>query len=330
MGAVANGPTSVTVSWSASSDASGIANYEVYRGGVLLTTVSGSTTSYTDTTRVGGHAVLLHGGCDRWESCPTTSQPNPHHQPRSPPHHTSGPAEPIIVIMMENKPYSDIVGNSNAPYIQSMIAKGTLYTNYQAGPGSLPDYLANTSGLTGSTSGSDNIFHQLQVKGVSWGEYEESMPSTCYTGGDTGSYKKGHNPAVYYNDITSNPTACANVLPYSSFSPTHLRAFSYVVPNIANDMHDGANRTAQIQAGDAWLAAHVPAMLNAGAEVILTWDEGSISDEHVATIAIGGTAAVLPPTHAPYTHPGLLAGLEDAWALPRLNAAKTANPLPIH
>ena len=156
------------------------------------------------------------------------------------------------------------------------------------------------------------------------------MPSTCYTGGDTGSYKKGHNPAVYYNDITSNPTACANVLPYSSFSATHLRAFSYVVPNMANDMHDGANRTAQIQAGDAWLAAHVPAMLNAGAEVILTWDEGSISDEHVATIAIGGTAAVHATDSRALTHPGLLAGLEDAWALPRLNAAKTANPLPIH
>ena len=69
MGAVANGPTSVTVSWSASSDASGIANYEVYRGGVLLTTVSGSTTVLHRHDRVGGHAVLLHGGCDRCESC---------------------------------------------------------------------------------------------------------------------------------------------------------------------------------------------------------------------------------------------------------------------
>ena len=75
----------------------------------------------------------------------------------------TGPAEPVIIIMMENKHYSDIVGNSAAPYIQSLIAQGTLYTNYEAAPGSLPDYLANTSGLTGSTSGSDNIFNQLQT-----------------------------------------------------------------------------------------------------------------------------------------------------------------------
>ena len=242
----------------------------------------------------------------------------------------AGPAEPVIIIMMENKHYSDIVGSSAAPYIQSLIAQGTLFTNYEAGPGSLPDYLANTSGLTGSTSGSDNIFNQLQGQGVSWGEYEESMPKTCYTGGDTGSYKKAHNPAVYYADITSSPAACANVLPYTAFDPSHLRAFSYVVPNLADDMHDGANRTAEIQAGDRWLSTNVPPMLAAGAEVILTWDEGSVSDEHVATIEIGGTAAVGATDPHAYTHPGLLAGLEDAWGLPRLNAAQTATPLPIH
>ena len=110
---------------------------------------------------------------------------------------------------------------------------------------------------------------------MSWGEYEESMPGACYTGGDTGKYKKGHNPAVYYSDITSSSSACANVLPYTAFDPAHLRAFSYVAPNLLDDMHDGANLPAEIAAGDAWLSANVPAMLNAGAEVILTWDEAS-------------------------------------------------------
>jgi hypothetical protein len=267
---------------------------------------------------------------DAFDAVPNTSAKSTPATVTTPPGSTGGPAEPLIIIVMENKHYSDIVGNSSAaPYIQSLIARGTLYTNYQAGPGSLPDYLAMTSGLTGSTSGSDNIFNQLQTKGVSWGEYEESMPSVCYKGGDTGSYKKGHNPAVYYNDITSSSSACANVVPYSSFDPSHLRAFSYVVPNLTDDMHDGSSRTAQIQAGDGWLAANVPAMLNAGAEVILTWDEGSISDEHVATIAVGGTAAVGATDARAYTHPGLLAGLENVWGLPRLNAAQTATPLPI-
>jgi hypothetical protein len=331
--AVANSATSVTVSWAASTDNVGVTGYDVYRDGSKLATVGGSTTTFTDGT---AQPVTTYSyTVDAFDAVPNTSG-------KSSPAATvttpagggggggGGPAEPIIIIMMENKHYTDIVGNSAAPYIQSLIAQGTLFTNYQAAPGSLPDYLANTSGLTGSTSGSDNIFNQLQGHGISWGEYEESMPKACYTGGDTGSYKKAHNPAVYYSDITSSPSACANVLPYSSFDPGHLRAFSYVVPNLADDMHDGPSRTAEIQAGDKWLAANVPAMLSGGAEVILTWDEGSVSDEHVATIAIGGTAAAGATDSHAYTHPGLLAGLEDAWGLPRLNAAQTATPLPIH
>ncbi len=329
--AFANGPTSVTVSWSPSNDNVGVTGYDIYRDGSKLKTV-GQTTTFTDTTAQPntGYSYTV----DAFDAVPNTSaQSDPPATVTTPSSGGggggTGPAEPIILIMMENKHYTDIVGSSSAPYIQSLIAQGTLFTNYEAAPGSLPDYLANTSGLTGSTSGSNNIFNQLQGLGVSWGEYEEAMPSTCFTGADQGEYKKEHNPAVYYNDITSSPSACANVLPFTAFDPGHLRAFSYVVPDLADDMHDGSSRPAEIAAGDAWLSAHVPAMLNAGAEVILTWDEGSASDEHVATIEIGGTAAAGAKDATAYTHPGLLAGLEDAWGLPLLNAAQTATPLPI-
>jgi hypothetical protein len=329
--AVANSATSVTVSWAPSTDNVGVAGYDVYRGTSKLATVGGSQTSLTDTTAQPNTTYSYT--VDAFDAVPNTSVKSSAATVTTPAGGGggggNGPAEPIIIIMMENKHYTDIVGSSSAPYIQSLIAQGTLYTNYEAAPGSLPDYLANTSGLTGSTSGSDNIFNQLQGKGISWGEYEESMPKACYTGGDTGEYKKAHNPAVYYSDVTSSPSACANVLPYSSFDPGHLRAFSYVVPNLADDMHDGSSRAAEIKAGDTWLAGNVPAMLAGGAEVILTWDEGSVSDEHVATIAIGGTAAAGATDSHAYTHPGLLAGLEDAWGLPLLNAAQTASPLPI-
>jgi phosphatidylinositol-3-phosphatase len=332
--ASAKSATSVAVSWDASSDTVGVAGYDVFRGTSKVATVSGSTTSWTDTT-VQPDTTYSYT-VDAFDAVPNTSARSLAATVTTPPAGTGGggggggPGAPVIIIVMENKHYSDIVGSSSAPYIQSLIARGTLYTNYYAGPGSLPDYLAMTSGLTGSTSGSNNIFNQLQSKGVSWGEYEESLPKVCYTGSDVLPYKKGHNPAVYYKDITSSPAACANVVPYSSFDPGHLRAFSYVVPNMNHDMHDGASRTAQIRAGDAWLAANVPAMLSAGAEVILTWDEGSISDEHIATIAVGAGVAVGATDSHAYTHPGLLAGLEDAWGLPRLNAAQGAAPFPVH
>jgi hypothetical protein len=50
----------------------------------------------------------------------------------------------------------------------------------------------------------------------------------------------------------------------------------------------------------------------------------------VATITIGGTVAGGATDLYAYTHPGLLAGLEHAWGLPRLNAAQSATPVPIH
>jgi hypothetical protein len=243
----------------------------------------------------------------------------------------AAPAEPIVLIVLENKTYNQIVGSKDAPYIQSLIAAGTLYTNYQAAPGSLPDYLRMTGGIatTSAAKKSDNIFNQLQTAGISWGQYNESMPSACYTKSGPLPYDKGHNAAVWYNDITSNKAACANMLPYTAFDPTHLRSFSYIVPNDNNDMHTGKSHAAQIQAGDAWLAANVPAMLKGGAEVIVTWDEGTRSNEHIATIAIGGTAKVHATDGGAYTHFGLLAGLEDVYGRPLLNAAQTATPVPI-
>jgi hypothetical protein len=241
----------------------------------------------------------------------------------------AAPSAPIVVIVLENKTYSQIVGSSSAPYIQSLIATGTLYTNYQAAPGSLPDYLRMTSGLDSNAGSSDNLFHQLQGAGIGWGEYMESMPSACYTKSGPLPYDKGHNPAVHYSDITSNKTACANVVPYTAFDPAHLRAFSYVVPNDANNMHDGSNKAAQIKAGDKWLKANVPAMVSHGARVIVTWDEGTRSNEHIATIAVGGGAAAGARDGTAYTHYGLLAGLEDAFGFPRLHNAVGATPFPV-
>jgi acid phosphatase len=243
----------------------------------------------------------------------------------------AAPREPVVLIVLENKTYDSIVGSSNAPYIQSLIAGGTLYTNYQAAPGSLPDYFRMTSGVatTSAAKNSDNLFNQLQGTGQSWGEYEESMPSACYTRSGPLPYDKNHNPVAFYSDITSKPAACANMLPFTSFDPAHLRSFSYVIPNDNDNMHTGSSRTAQIKAGDAWLKAHVPAMVAGGALVIVTWDEGNRANEHIATIAIGGSAGVgVKDSHA-YTHFGLLAGLENVYGVPLLNSAKTATPVPI-
>jgi hypothetical protein len=237
------------------------------------------------------------------------------------------------VIVMENKSLTQITNPKMPdPYIKSMIASGTLYTGYTGFAGSVHDYLAMTDGLIGTSAAkkSDNLFNQMQGAGISWAEYEESMPSVCYTGASVFPYNFAHNPAVHYQDITTSPSACANVVPYSSFDATALPAFSLVVPNDTNNMHTGSSLRSEIAAGDTWLSQNVPAMLENGALVILTWDESTKgAGESVATIAVGPTELPGVQDSTPYTHYSLLAGLELSFGLPLLNNAQTATPLPI-
>src|SRR5205823_12695714 len=80
---------------------------------------------------------------------------------------------PVVLILMENHSYEQIVGNTSAPFMNSFAHRGTLFTNMQAiSHPSLPNYLALTSGSTlGCTSamcsprsfGPKNIFNQFRV-----------------------------------------------------------------------------------------------------------------------------------------------------------------------
>jgi hypothetical protein len=59
----------------------------------------------------------------------------------------------LVVIVMENERYGDIVGNSAAPYLNQLIGRGKLFTDYAAvASGSNSNYLAMTSGLTARQS----------------------------------------------------------------------------------------------------------------------------------------------------------------------------------
>ncbi len=251
----------------------------------------------------------------------------------------------IVVIVMENMPYSKIVGSSSAPFINNtMIADGVLATNYVGFSGSVHDYLAMTSGITSETlaPSSENIFHQLQSAGTSWVEYEQSMPSRCSLTASAGLipgtnvplYSKKHNPAVYYNDITQNAKLCkAHVQPMpSSFAGLTLRSFTYLVPNQCWDMHTSCSAISgtanEIRTGDDWLAAHVPDLVADGATVVLTWDEGNKTSENIVTVKYGaGESSGSDATS--YNHYSLLAGLEDAFGRARVNGAQGATALPI-
>src|SRR5262245_26250996 len=185
---------------------------------------------------------------------------------------TSG--KPVVVIVMENREYSQIIGNPAATYLNELTATARLFTNYTAVTHhSLRDYLAMTAGsplcpddnCARPFTSATNIFSQLNAKGTNWRVYAESMPSACYKW-DSGRYSVHHNPAPYYRNLVSSCAAHDVALPTTL--PSTLAPLSFVIPNQCSNMHD-----CSVATGDGWLATWVPRFLAKGAIVVVTFDE---------------------------------------------------------
>ena len=259
----------------------------------------------------------------------------------------------VIWIWMENHSLRDIIGNtSQAPYLNSLASRCGLATDYHnTTHPSLPNYLAATSGLSKAHlpvlsyldcsvsfvchTSAASIFGQ----GESWKAYAESMPSSCDTS-NSGEYAVRHNPAVYYTSLSG---CTSRDVPYTQLATDlaagTLPAFSFVTPNLIDDMHDGT-----IAQGDAWLARNLPAILTskeyrAGATaVFITWDEGpggypvEDCDNRTSTDAscIVPTIVISPSTRAGtrsgafFDHYSLLGTTEQLLGLPTLSSAASA------
>src|SRR5579859_734029 len=169
----------------------------------------------------------------------------------------------VIVVFFENHSYQQIIGSSSAPYLGRVAKTCGLATNYHnISHPSLPEYLAATDGGTlhqvttpfdsdcspsaQCESQSNNIFSQLNARKRLWKGYNESMPTNCAKT-DTGYYAPRHNPAVYYTDLSNcarrdvplGTTANSPLLKDFSSEKT-APAYSWVTPNLCDDMHDAA------------------------------------------------------------------------------------------
>jgi hypothetical protein len=254
------------------------------------------------------------------------------------------PAAPahVVVIVMENHEYSHIIGNPNAPYINSLASTFALATEYHAvSHPSLPNYLALTGGSTfGITEdclrchvAGDYLGDQMIAGSVPWTAYIEnvypdSTPPCRFREGKS-HYDKAHNPWSYYDDLQNDPAQCVLVQPYeTSFDPANMPEFAWITPNSIHDMHDGT-----VAEGDAWLAANVPPIIAnmSGSDVLfLVWDEGTTDKGgggHVVAIAAGPGAKMGFQDPTAYNHYGLLLTIEELLGLPCLRHACAAQAM---
>ncbi len=249
----------------------------------------------------------------------------------------------IFVIVLENKEYERVVGNTEAPYLNTLAQQYGLATNYYAiSHPSLPNYLAllggDTFGVTSDCTDcfidAPNLVDQLEAGGKSWKGYMESMPRPCFVGNAGDLYQQKHNPFIYFDDIRTNPARCAHIVPFTQFTTdlqtNALPDFVWITPNMCNDTH-----TCPLGTGDTWLTTWVPAILSSPAwrdngALFITFDEGK-GDGGCCQNAAGGRIAtlVISPlvrpgfqSDSPYTHYSLLHTIEAAWGLPALGQAR--------
>ena len=268
---------------------------------------------------------------------------------------------PVVIIVMENHGYSQIVGNaSEAPYINcagrfagtGLICNGKLYTQYKGlfHP-SLPNYLAMTSGSNdGCTdAGCDpasiqarDLFTQLSTSGFTWSAFQESMRRNCERTDDTNSlYVAHHNPPVYYANLAGTRRCGRLDVPYWHMDPAALPDLSFVTPNMCDDMHGetGAdcyqhfpNCPSIVCVGDGWLSRTIPRLRAAGADVVVTFDETDPSAPaggRVFAVQLGPGVPGGSTDPQGYDHYSLLRGVEAYFGLKCLQRSCAAPALPI-
>jgi phosphatidylinositol-3-phosphatase len=258
----------------------------------------------------------------------------------TPPSSGTIPRSHVIVLVLENHEFGQVIGNRGAPFLNRLARRGSLARRYFAiTHPSLPNYLALVGGstfgiqsdCTSCSARGPSFASQLQRAGISWRAYMEGMPTPCYRGGFAGSYAKKHNPFMYFPSIRNDPASCSNVVPGSQLDADlaagRLPAFSWITPDLCHDGHDCGTGSM-----DGYLAGIVPRLISSLGPhgfLVVSFDEG-VSDRGCCGGAHGGRVATVfsgPDVrkHArlkrEYDHYSLLRTLQDAFSLPPLRGS---------
>jgi phosphatidylinositol-3-phosphatase len=273
---------------------------------------------------------------------------------------TGGSSSPgpqkVMLVVEENKTYGQILDHSSvAHYLQGLASSFGVATHQDAGyPVACPSLAAYIILTSGSDHGicdddppathpltGDNLFSQVAASGRQWRGYAESMPANC-SATDSGDsvYLVRHAPAPYYAsergrcqhwDVPMGSVLVGAL--HDDISAGQLPAFSFVTPNACDDMHGAGVCSGDLIAdGDAWMSSWLPTVLNgpdyrAGRlVVIVTWDEGSDTDNHIPTMVISQTTHRLKDAAA-VTHCSTLRTIEEVLALPLLGCAGSATSM---
>jgi phosphatidylinositol-3-phosphatase len=251
----------------------------------------------------------------------------------------SAPALPhapahVVVIVEENKDYSQIVGNTqDAPYLNELAKRGALFTHsYAITHPSQPNYLALFAGVTNDNGdgcppqpldmNGANLAQELAQAHRTFAGYSEDLPAPGSRACWSGNYARKHVPWVDFSNVPDSRN-----LPYSSLPAyTQLPTVSFIIPNQLDDMH-----SASIARGDEWLKSNVGPLIDWGMKhdtlVIVTWDENNgLIGNRIPTIFVG--PMVRPGRYDDsITHYRVLRTIEDLYGLSHAGASAGVTPI---
>jgi hypothetical protein len=302
-----------------------------------------TTTKTTSTTLPAKLTTPLPSATNPTTTPPPATKPAPKPAPAPAP----APNQPahIMVVMMENKNLSEVTGQSDQPYTNSLASSNGLATeSYGFGHPSLPNYLdivsGSNKGVTDDNPPSAHSFpniptlaDQLAAAGISEIAFAEDLPADPTN--DSGEYAVRHFPWEYFPNSKMPIANATSLVP--DLNTATPPSFVWYTPNLIDDEHDGT-----VEQGDAFLSRFIPQVqatnwYKAGGQIIITWDEsdadntaingGQNGGGHIPTIVISNVLKIHPQQDAtPVDTVGVLRSIEDAYGLPHLgDAANAAN-----
>jgi hypothetical protein len=211
----------------------------------------------------------------------------------------------IVIVVEENKDYNEIIGNSNAPYINKLKQEGANFTRmYGEEHHSQGNYFwmfsgdNQTVGFTDQVPSKDNnpnypfttanLGEQLNNAKLSFKGYAEGLPfigftgdtACCHTdkkGNEQCLYARKHVPWISFANVPKSSNLRFVDFPTNNFD--NLPTVAFVIPNLENDMHDGSLENS-IKAGDSWLKKNIDPYYQWAKDnnslLIITFDENDV------------------------------------------------------
>ena len=247
----------------------------------------------------------------------------------------------IVILIEENHGYSQVIGSSSAPYINTLAndAMSTLFTQaYGIEHPSQPNYLdlfsGGNQGVTNNNVPSahfttPNLARELLNAGRTFISYSQNLPSAGYDGASSGKYMRKHNPVTNWMGTGTNQVPAALNQPFTSFPSDYstLPTVSFVVPDQDYDMHDGTIATA-----DTWfhnnLDGYVQWAKTHNSLFILIFDEDDGNYNNRIPMIFTGPMVKGGTLSTTYNHYNVLRTIEDMYGT--THAGNAAGAASIH